>query len=155
MFGPPGRLYVYLSYGLHHCANIVTEADGVAGAVLLRAAAVQEGEAVVRARRLAAPARGAAAGWRSRAAPPAGAAPAARRLARDSLLRGPGNLCRGLGLTLRDNGVDVCAGAGRLAVLSPEFPLASVGAGPRVGISAALDHPLRFFWASHPAVSRG
>src|SRR5205807_6326575 len=70
-----GHLYVYLSYGMHHCANIVTEPDGVAGAVLLRAASVEHGLDVVRARRGA-------------------------TMAMDALLRGPGNLCRGLALSL-------------------------------------------------------
>jgi DNA-3-methyladenine glycosylase len=127
MFGPAGRLYVYLSYGVHHCANLVTEPNGTAGAVLLRGAAVVSGEAVVRRRRGAA-------------------------VAEDALLRGPGNLCRGLGLALADNAADACAGA-RLALLpATEDPLLSQGR--RVGISAAADAPLRFAWRNHPAVSR-
>lgn len=128
MFGPAGHLYVYLSYGVHHCANLVTEPGGTAGAVLLRGAAVIAGEPVVRRR------RGAAA-------------------ARDALLRGPGNLCRGLGLALADNGLDVCSGPGRLAVLGAE-DRPPVSEGVRVGISAAADAPLRFAWRGHPAVSR-
>lgn len=128
MFGEAGHLYVYFSYGAHHCANVVTEPDGTAGAVLLRAAALEEGEDVVRGR------RGAGAG-------------------RDALLRGPGNLCRGLGLTLLDNGMDLCAGNARLHIaqdgMRPEISLTT-----RVGISAAADRQLRFFWDGHPAVSR-
>ena len=77
MFGPPGFLYVYLVYGMHHCMNVVTETDGVAGAVLLRAAApVDDARSEPRA------------------------------------LAGPGKLCAGLGITRRDNGLDLVAGAG-------------------------------------------
>ncbi|MGH7686028.1 MAG: DNA-3-methyladenine glycosylase [Candidatus Dormibacteria bacterium] len=128
MFGPAGHLYVYLSYGVHHCANLVTEADGTAGAVLLRAASVMDGEATVRRRR----------------------GPA---LPADTLLRGPGNLCRGLGLSLRDNGTDVGGATGRVTVLPPAAR-APVCVTRRVGITAAADAPLRFAWRGDPAVSR-
>lgn len=136
MFGPPGHLYVYLSYGVHHCANLVTEAAGVAGAVLLRAAAVEAGEEVVRRRREA--------GRRHRGH--GGPLPAA------ALLRGPGNLCRGLGVDLGDNLADVCAPRSRVAVLAGRGPHRPVR-GPRVGISRARDPRLRFAWPGHPAVS--
>ena len=131
MFGSPGHLYVYLSYGMHFCANVVCEPAGVAGAVLLRAAAVEVGEEVVRARR---------AGGR-------------RRPAFANLLTGPGNLGAGLGLTLADNGLDLCEPGSRLRILEreAEVPLAVA---PRVGITRAADRPLRFAWAGHPAVSR-
>ena len=127
MFGPPGRLYVYLSYGMHHCANLVTGPEGVAGAVLLRAARVLAGEAVVRERR-------------------PGHLPAA------ALLRGPGNLCRGLGLSLADNGRQL--GEGRLALLGGR-PVGDeeVARGPRVGISRAVDLPLRLWLRDEAAVS--
>jgi len=127
MFDAPGHLYVYLSRGIHHCANLVTESTGTAGAVLLRAAVVESGEDTVRARR--------------------GAAPAAM-----ALLRGPGNLCRGLGLTLLDNGIDVCAPGSRVLVLGREQS-PCVLTGRRVGISVAADRLLRFAWSGHPAVS--
>jgi DNA-3-methyladenine glycosylase len=131
MFGPPGHLYVYLSYGMHFCANVVCEPAGVAGAVLLRAAAVEVGEEVVRARRV----RG------------------GRQPARSTLLSGPGNLGAGLGLTLADNGLDLCDPGSRLRILEREtvVPLAVA---PRVGITRAADRPLRLAWAGHPAVSR-
>jgi DNA-3-methyladenine glycosylase len=162
MFGAPGMLYVYLSYGLHHCANIVCEPAGKAGAVLLRAAAVEAGEETVLARRLAAPRRGEAAGWRLRenAASPSGealsAAPLAiRRPAPEALLRGPGNLCRGLAVRLAENGLDLCTAGTGLHLLPPESPAPPLAVGPRIGISAAAEHPLRFAWAGHPAISRG
>lgn len=128
MFGPPGHLYVYLSYGVHHCANLVCSPQGAASAVLLRAAVVEKGETVVRARR-------------------AGERPSHR------LLSGPGNLCKGLAIVLDDNGADVC-GAGRLH-LEPGFPVVRPARGPRVGISRAKDLPLRFWNPSSPAVSGG
>jgi DNA-3-methyladenine glycosylase len=131
MFGAPGHLYVYLSYGMHFCANVVCEPEGVAGAVLLRAAAVEVGEEVVRSRRV-----------RGR-----------RHPANWNLLSGPGNLGAGLGLTLADNGLDLCAPDSRLRILEreTEVPLAIA---PRVGVTRAADRPLRFAWAGHPAVSR-
>jgi DNA-3-methyladenine glycosylase len=127
MFDEPGHLYVYLSYGMHHCANVVCAPDGTAAAVLLRAAAVEHGEAVARSRR--------------------GVAVAAARL-----LSGPGNLCRGLGIAAPDNGADLCSRSGRfhLEAAPARVP---VRAGARVGISRATDLPLRFTWAGHPAVS--
>jgi DNA-3-methyladenine glycosylase len=126
MFGQPGHLYVYLSYGMHHCANVVCAPAGTAAAVLLRAALVERGEEVARARRGAA-------------------------VHKARLLSGPGNLCRGLAIEGADNGADLC-GTGRLhlKVGPATVPLSS---GPRVGISRAADLPLRFWWAGHPAVS--
>lgn len=118
MFGPAGHLYVYRSYGLHHCANISVGADGVAAAVLLRGAEVVAGEETVRARRTA-------------------GTPAS------NLARGPGNLAEALGLTLADNGIDVLdEGASvRLTLRDAE----RVAAGPRVGISVAAERPWRLW----------
>ena len=127
MFEEPGHLYVYFSYGMHHCANIVTEPRNTAGAVLLRAALVEVGEDVVRARR---------------------GTPASR----DALLRGPGNLCRGLGITLLDNDSDVCKPTARISVL-PRDSAPPITVSPRVGISAAADRALRFSWTGCAAVS--
>jgi DNA-3-methyladenine glycosylase len=128
MFDEPGHLYVYVSYGMHHCANVVCAPHGTAAAVLLRAAALEHGEAVVRSRR-------------------GTAAAAAERL-----LSGPGNLCRGLGIAAPDNGADLCRSPGRfhLEAAPARVP---VRAGRRVGISRATDLPLRFVWTGHPAVS--
>jgi DNA-3-methyladenine glycosylase len=141
MFGPPGHLYVYLSYGVHHCANLVCEADGVAGAVLLRAASVEEGEAVVRERRASYPRRTAE-------------SVLARVIPAHELLRGPGNLCRGLGIALGDNGLDVCSATSRVEVWEPAVrSRLLVARGPRVGITAAAERPLRFAVRGHPAVS--
>ncbi|MFN2582889.1 MAG: DNA-3-methyladenine glycosylase [Candidatus Dormibacteria bacterium] len=127
MFGEAAHLYVYLSYGVHHCANMVTERNGVAGAVLLRSAVVEEGEDTVRRRRGARPER-------------------------IALLRGPGNLCRGLGISLMDNGADLCAGESRFDV-QRAHDAPSVSVATRVGITAAAQELRRFAWTGHPAVS--
>jgi DNA-3-methyladenine glycosylase len=126
MFGPPGHLYVYLSYGMHHCANVVCGPEGTASAVLLRAAAAEFGEAAVRARR-------------------------GRSDSGNRLLSGPGNLCRGLAIGLGDNGADLC-GQGRLFLKARADP-PPLSSGPRVGVSRAADVPWRFWWTGHPAVS--
>lgn len=126
MFGEPGHLYVYLSYGMHHCANVVCAPAGTASAVLLRAASVEHGEPVVRSRRRS-------------------AIPAPR------LLSGPGNLCRGLGIAAADNGLDLVR-PGR-AHLEPRAQAIPLSTGPRVGISRAVSDPLRWWWMGHPAVS--
>ena len=128
MFGPAGHLYVYFTYGMHHCANVVTEVDGVAGAVLLRAAAVEGGEAAVMARR-------------GDGATGAG------------LLRGPGNLCRGLGITRADNGIDLLEPASRVHIDQREST-PPIAIGTRVGLRHATDRLLRFSWLGDPAVSR-
>ncbi len=126
MFAQPGHLYVYLSYGMHHCANVVCAPVGTASAVLLRSAIVEQGEETVRSRRGQAPARA-------------------------RLLSGPGNLCKGLGIGAADKGVDLCA-AGRVHLeVGARGVLLQVG--PRIGIRRAVDLPLRFWWAGHPAVS--
>lgn len=126
MFGPPGRLYTYRSHGIHICANVVSGYDGVAGAVLLRAAAVDDGEQLARRRR--------------------GAGVAAAALA-----RGPGNLCSALGITMDDNGIDLFAGDSpvRLRLGAP----GSAGDGPRVGVSKAADRRWRFWLAGRGEVS--
>ncbi len=128
MFGPAAHLYVYFTYGMHYCANVVTNADGVAGAVLLRAASVEEGEAIVVARR--GPGKATAA-----------------------LLRGPGNLCRGLGITRSDDGIDLLAPGSRVRIErragNPPITVST-----RIGIRVAADRLLRFTWLGDPAVSR-
>ena len=128
MFGPAAHLYVYFTYGMHHCANVVTEAEGVAGAVLLRAAAVEDGVAAVLARR-------------------------GDGLAPEALLRGPGNLCRGLGITRSDDGIDLIDPATRIHIdgRDTEPPIA---VGTRIGLRHAADRLLRFSWLGDPAVSR-
>jgi DNA-3-methyladenine glycosylase len=126
MYGPPGRLYTYRSHGIHVCANVVCADDGVAGAVLLRAAAVTGGLGQAQSRRGAA------------------VSPAA-------LARGPGNLCSALGITMEDNGIDLFDQDSPVR-LRFGAPHAAVD-GPRVGVSVAADRSWRFWVAGHREVS--
>ncbi|MGL5809361.1 MAG: DNA-3-methyladenine glycosylase [Nocardioides sp.] len=130
MFGPPDRLYVYRSHGLHWCANITCaspdEARGVLpGAILLRA-----GEVIVGAE-LALRRRG-------------------RAIAPHQLARGPGNLARALGLTGDHDGAEISVGPIELT-RSLEVPTPRCG--PRVGVSRAADRPWRFWLPGDPTVS--
>jgi DNA-3-methyladenine glycosylase len=127
LFGPPGTWYVYLSYGMHWCANLVCGARGQASAVLLRALEPVTGLAIMRDRR----------------------GPVADR----QLCSGPGKLCQALGMTrdqdglpMRRSGVTVLERAG------PDLPTAV--ATPRIGITKAADWPLRFVVDGSPWVSK-
>ena len=128
MFGPAGHLYVYRSYGLHHCANVTCGPDGVGGGVLLRAVRVDAGLDAVRARR--------------------GDVPPAR------LSAGPGNVAGALGITLEDYGSDLCDDASRIRLLpAPDaVPAGAVRRGPRVGLRRASQRPWRL-WLDGERVS--
>ena len=119
MFGPPGRLYTYRSHGIHVCANVVCAADGIAAAVLLRAAAIETGVDVAQSRR----------------------GPSVRDR---SLGRGPGNLCSALGIVMADNGIDLFSVDSPIRLTLNSATEAA--AGPRVGVSQAADRPWRL-WA--------
>jgi DNA-3-methyladenine glycosylase len=129
MFGPPGFLYVYFTYGMHWCANVVCWPEGVAGAVLLRAAAPVEGIEAMRVLR-----------------------PAARR-DRD-LCSGPAKLCQALSLTGAFDGADLIAGDRGVRLCSDGVgpPLAPMNAA-RVGISVAVVLPWRWWVGGDPNVS--
>lgn len=131
MFGPAGHLYVYISYGLHFCANAVCSEVGEATAVLLRAAAPVDGVDVIRVR------RGAAA-----------------RRDRD-LLSGPGKLCQGLGVTRDDDGADLVARGGRVAIVDDGTPPPAVpGVSLRIGLTAGAELPWRWYVRGDPNLSR-
>jgi DNA-3-methyladenine glycosylase len=127
MFGPPGRLYVYFSYGMHHAANIVCGPDGTASGVLLRAGEVVDGRELARLRR-------------------------GPRVRDRDLARGPGRLAQALGLTLADGGAEVF-GDGRVRLVLDAYPVARWVTGPRVGVSVAADVPWRFWVPDDPYVS--
>ena len=130
MFGPPGVLYVYFSYGMHTCVNVTTGPDGIASAVLIRAGEIIAGQDEARARR-----------------------PAARTDA--ALAKGPGNVGSALGISLSDYGIHLFDPKSPIRLeLGPEItdPTA-ISAGPRVGVSLAADRPWRLWLTDSPAVS--
>ncbi|NPV08023.1 MAG: DNA-3-methyladenine glycosylase [Anaerolineae bacterium] len=130
MFGPPGQAYVYLIYGMHYCLNTVTESEGAAGAVLVRAIHPLEGLDEMRRRR-------------GRPDP--------------ELTNGPAKLCQALGIDGALNGADLCIG--RELWLERGAPVADsqVAVGPRVGLNVSEEAralPWRFAVAHDPWVSR-
>lgn len=127
MFGPPWRLYVYRSYGMHWCANVVTGPTEQAAAVLVRAGEVVDGLGLARERR--------------------GDVPDTR------LARGPGNLAQALGITGEDLGTDLLDDTSPVRLgPEPDDP-PPITAGPRVGVSKAADVPWRFWITADPTVS--
>ncbi len=119
MYGPPGVLYVYFTYGIHHCSNIVTESDGVAGAVLLRAVEPLEGLDLMAVRRGVSDPR--------------------------LLTKGPGRLCQAFGLSRTDNGTDLTAGD--VWVGTERRVEGAVHRSYRIGVDASTDQPWRFYEA--------
>jgi DNA-3-methyladenine glycosylase len=118
MFGPPGHLYVYFTYGAHFCMNVVTGEDGEGSAVLLRAVEPLDGLAeMARRRGLDLP-----------------------RL----LCAGPGRLCQAFGVGREQNGADLVAGEEMWIEPSAPAQDDEVGIGPRVGINTAVEQPWRF-----------
>ena len=130
MFGPPGRAYVYFTYGIHWCLNVVTGPTGSAGAVLLRAGEVVAGVDVARERRISA------------------------RSDRD-LARGPARLTSALGVTGERDGLDLFAARSvlRLMLTEPASD-ANIGVSARTGVGGAgAGTPWRFFLLGEPSVS--
>jgi DNA-3-methyladenine glycosylase len=126
LFGPPGSWYVYLSYGIHWCANLVCEGEGTASAVLLRALEPVEGIATMRERR--------------------------GRVDDRELCSGPGKLCQALGITRELDGRLMADS--EVLVLPPRIALpVDVVVTPRIGITKAADWPLRFLVHGNPHVS--
>jgi DNA-3-methyladenine glycosylase len=125
MFGPAGHLYVYRSYGMHWCVNVVTGESGVASAVLLRAAeVVRVGKTSLDA-------------------------------FEPGSMRGPGNLTRALGITGDDDGSDCCSRDARITFhASTREPAEVVMCSERIGISKARERRSRYYLEGNPAVSK-
>ena len=128
MFGPAGFAYIYVIYGMHHCLNAITEPEGYPAAVLIRAVQPCEGIELMRSRR--------------------------RKHDMRQLASGPGRLCQAFGVSAPQNGADL-VGPGELHV-EAGWPVADgrVAAGPRVGITVAVDRPWRFVVTDSPFLSR-
>ncbi len=160
MYGEPGHAYVYFTYGMHFCVNLVCQPAGEPAAVLLRAGRVVGGAGLAAARRLAGQ-RGTA---RAPGDAPGGAGSGAgaasgggRAVAERELASGPARLCQALAIGRAQNGADVCDPASPLRLLIPAgfagLPAASIGHGPRVGVRNGAEVQWRFWVAGEPAVS--
>jgi len=137
MFGPPGHAYVYFTYGMHFCVNVVCLGNGSASAVLLRAGRIIEGEELARARRT----RG------------------TTKIPFRDLARGPARLCQALDIDRSLDGADVCVPDSPLRMRWPDASTTArsvdrkILSGPRVGISVAAEVPWRFWVEDEPTVS--
>ncbi|MFN0029278.1 MAG: DNA-3-methyladenine glycosylase [Acidimicrobiales bacterium] len=129
MFGPPGRLYVYRSYGLHWCANVVCSPDGVGAAVLLRAAEPLTGIELMFTRR-----------------------PTAHH--ERELCAGPGRLCSALGLNGDHDGADLLDPDSPVRLLGSSTPGGELVCTTRVGITKAPTEPLRWYERHSRHISR-
>jgi DNA-3-methyladenine glycosylase len=127
MFGPPGHAYVYFTYGMHHCFNVVCTREGKAAAVLVRALEPLAGLGAMRRRR------------------------GVEDLHR--LARGPGSLARALGLDRRHDGLDLTRAPLWIADLAARRGGRPVARGPRVGIRLAAERPWRYWLAGSAFVS--
>jgi DNA-3-methyladenine glycosylase len=127
MFGPPGHLYVYFTYGMHYCCNIVTGADGYGSAVLIRAVEPLEGVEVMESNR-----RG--------------------RTGRE-LTNGPAKVCQAFGIEKTYNGHDLRQPPLTLELQPPLRP-SDIVQTTRIGISQAQDVPWRWYIADNPYVSK-
>jgi DNA-3-methyladenine glycosylase len=136
MFGPPGHAYVYFTYGMHFCVNLVCQPPGTASAVLLRAGRVIAGAELAATRRAT-----------GRELP-------GRAIPGRDLARGPARLCKALDITRAQDGADVCDPASPLRVRWPDQRVKhDISQGPRVGISVATEVPWRFWLTGDPTVS--
>ena len=124
LYGPPGTAYVYFTYGMHWCLNAVTETQGFPAAVLIRALEPISGLETMRQRR-----------------------------GKEPLCAGPARLCEALGVTGALNGASLQRGLLRI-VDAPAPKRGVIAIGPRIGITQAMDWPLRFYLKDSPWVSR-
>jgi DNA-3-methyladenine glycosylase len=132
LFGPPGRAYVYRSYGVHAMLNAVCEPEGVGAAVLVRALEPLEGLEAMRARR----------------------SPLGAPMRDEELCSGPGKLTQALGIELTENGGDLHDGPVRIRPRETAWLEPTILAGTRIGITKAVELPWRFCVANNRNVSR-
>jgi DNA-3-methyladenine glycosylase len=128
MFGEAGHLYVYFSYGMHWCANIVTGAEGEPAAVLLRAGRVISGTGLARKRR-------------------------GERITDRHLARGPACMAQALGIDAAVKGADVLGESPLTLASGRDVSAKEISTGPRVGVRLAADVPWRFWVTADPTVS--
>jgi len=135
MFGPPGHAYVYFTYGMHFCVNVVCAGNGSASAVLFRAGRIVAGEQLARTRRTR----------------------EGKMIAFRDLARGPARLCQALDIDRSLDGTDLCVPDSPLRMRWPETSTtdrsAKIATGPRVGVSQAAERPWRFWIEGDPTVS--
>ena len=127
MFGPPGHVYVYFTYGMHWCFNITAEQEGIGAAVLIRSLQPTQGIEIMKQRR--------------------------QRESIHELCSGPSKLVQALAITKADYGLPVYGGSFDL-ILREEAANLEIRSGPRIGISKAKDRPWRFWLKDNPFVSR-
>ena len=130
MYGQPGYAYVYFIYGTHHCLNAVTDADGVPGAVLIRALIPQEGLGLM---------------WQNRGL---SSLPVTRT--ERGIADGPGKLCQALGITMSENGLDLTESAQLFIEAGVAVPADEIEATPRIGVRGDAEtraRPWRFVWS--------
>ena len=127
MFGPPGHAYVYFTYGMHYCVNLVCSPPGHASAVLLRAGEVIDGLELARSRR--------------------------PKMSDRDLARGPARLTLALAVDRSDDGLDVCGGSELTVGPGEPIPESLVRTGPRVGVSQGATEPWRFWIDGDRSVS--
>ena len=135
MFGPPGHAYVYFTYGMHFCVNVVCAGNGSASAVLFRAGRIVAGEQLARTRRTR----------------------EGKMIAFRDLARGPARLCQALDIDRSLDGTDLCVPDSPLRMRWPDPSTtgrsAKIATGPRVGVSQAAERPWRFWIEGDPTVS--
>jgi DNA-3-methyladenine glycosylase len=137
LYGPPGVAYVYLNYGMHYLVNAVTEAKGAPAAVLIRALAPVEGIPLMLKRRHFRQ------GYRGQGA--------GKAIQEADLCRGPGNLTKALGITLKENRLDLTSS--RLWIEDRGYESGPLSWGTRIGINVGTERPWRCWATGHLSVS--
>ena len=150
MFGPAGHLYVYVSYGMHHCCNVVCGPEGFGSGCLVRAVEPLEGVEVMRELREAGRAGKALTGRAGKEQPQRSRK---HPLKLRDLTNGPGKVCAALGIDKGLYGHDLTVEP-LVLDFTPLLPGETIGSSPRVGISKNVDAPKRFFIEENVFVSR-